>query len=379
MCKINYSDDSIKSVNSVLSRTSFITLTVSSAAFTLFVLLGAFASAFSAQKISILESLYYLFGNNSVTAVNLAVGLLVFVAFALLTAAIAITYNGAAKGDNTKSIKGLNLLLGSLIYMVILAGCLVIVSLSSISVTYYQSIMSNSLKNKHYYNNYSDASFNFFIYIAFGAGAITLIISLIRLVLSMRRAAMGKPLTAKGSALTLISSIYCASITGIAFIVNLCRLVMPDNYVVTNTDTVQNITFSPSVLLFLMLNVITSAAMVVILIAIPVITSIYSSVVHRTDRAGANDMYSYYATNVYNQAQNRTPYTNPVQPQPYPYGQPYEQFHAQKQAEKAANNTNNNSSFQQTEQASQNSSDNEKNISSDSGLKADDNGLNLEK
>ncbi|MGN0471174.1 MAG: hypothetical protein ACI4GV_09710 [Acutalibacteraceae bacterium] len=372
----NYSDDSIISVKSVLSRTSFVTLTVSTAAFSLFVLLGSLASAFSAQKISILESLYYLFGSYSVMAVNLVVGLLVFGAFAIMTAAMAITYS-ASKGDSSKLVKGLNLMLGSLIYMVILASCLVIVSLSSISVTYYQSVIANKLKDNYIHYNYSDASFYFFIYVLFGAGAITLIISLIRLVLSMRRAAVGKCLTAKGSGLTLISSIYCASLTGISFIVNLCRLVMPDSDILKNTDISPDIVFNPSVLMLLMLNVIISAAMVIILVDIPIITSIYSSEVHRTNRSLSNNMYSNYATNVYNQVPNRTPYTNPVQPQPYiPYGQPYEQFHAQKQAEQAANN---NSASQQTPQAPQDSPDNSQTVPSDNGSQADDNGLNLKK
>lgn len=379
MRKFNYSDDSVISLNSVLSRTSFVTLTVSTAIFSLFVLLGSLASAFSAQKISILESLYYLFGSYSIMAVNLVVGLLVFAAFAIMTLGMAITYSGS-KGDSSKLVKGLNLMLGSLIYMIILAGCLVIVSLSSISVTYYQSVIANKLKNDYMYYNYSDASFNFFIYVLFGAGAITLIISLIRLVLSMRRAALGMQLTAKGSGLTLISSIYCASLTGISFIVNLCRLVMPDSYIVTNADTVQDIAFNPSVLMLLMLNVITSATMVVMLTDIPVITSLYSSEVHRTNRSLSNNMYSNYATNVYNQVPNRTPYTNPVQPQPYiPYGQPYEQFHAQKQSEQAANNNFNNPEFQQPAQTPQNNPNTTQTVLSDNNSQTDDNGLNLEK
>ena len=376
MRKFNYSDDSVISLNSVLSRTSFVTLTVSTAIFSLFVLLGSLASAFSSQKISILESLYYLFGSYSIMAVNLVVGLLVFAAFAIMTAAMAITYSGS-KGDSSKLVKGLNLMLGSLIYMVILASCLVIVSLSSISVTYYQSVIANKLKDNYIHYNYSDASFNFFIYVLFGAGAITLIISLIRLVLSMRRAALGMQLTAKGSGLTLISSIYCASLTGISFIVNLCRLVMPDSDILKNTDISPDIVFNPSVLMLLMLNVIISAAMVIILVDIPIITSIYSSEVHRTNRSLSNNMYSNYATNVYNQVPNRTPYTNPVQPQPYiPYGQPYEQFHAQKQAEQA---TNNNFASQQTPQAPQGSPDNSQTVPSDNDSQVDDNGLNLNK
>lgn len=379
MRKFNYSDDSVISLNSVLSRTSFVTLTVSTAAFSLFVLLGSLASAFSAQKISILESLYYLFGSYSVMAVNLVVGLLVFAAFAIMTAAMAITYSGS-KGDSSKLIKGLNLMLSSLIYMIILASCLVIVSLASISVTYYQSVIANKLKNDYMYYNYSDTSFNFCVYVLFGAGAITLIISLIRLVLSMRRAALGQHLTAKGAGLTLISSIYCASLTGISFIVNLCRLVMPDSYIVTNTDISPDIVFNPSVLMLLMLNVIISAAMVVMLTDIPVITSLYSSEVHRMNRSLSNNMYSNYATNVYNQAPNRTPYTNPVQPQPYiPYGQPYEQFHAQKQVEQVANNNVNNNEIQQPAQIPQNNPNTTQTVPSDNGTQADDNGLNLNK
>ncbi|MDD6488900.1 MAG: hypothetical protein PUG48_03665 [Clostridia bacterium] len=379
MRNFNYSDDSVISVQSVLSRTSFVTLTVSTAAFSLFVLLGSLASAFSFQKISVLESLYYLFGNDSVMAVNLVVGLLVFAAFAIMTAAMAITHSGS-KGDSSKLVKGLNLMLGSLIYMVILASCLVIVSLSSISVTYYQSVIGNKLKDSHYYTDYSNSSFNFFVYVLFGAGAITLIIALIRLVLSMRRAALGQTLTAKGAGLALISSIACASLTGISFIVNLCRLVMPDSYIVTNTDTAPDIVFNPSVLMLLMLNVIISAAMVVILTDIPVITSLYSSEVHRMNRSLSNNMYSNYATNVYNQTPNRTPYTNPVQPQPYvPYGQPYEQFHAQKQAEQAAKNNSDNTKSQQKAPVQQNTPENTQTVPSDNGTQADDNGLNLNK
>ena len=371
MCKLN-SNDSISSVNSILSRTSFVTLTVASAVFSLFVLFSSVAAAFSVQQIGLLQSLYYLFGNNSVMAVNLIVGLLVFFDFALLTVAMTVTHLAAVHGNTAKTTKGLTLILASLIYMVILAGCLVIFSLSSISVTYYQSVLKDSTSKYTYY--YDIATSRFFVYVLFGAGAITLIISLIRLVLSMRRASIGEMLTAKGSALTLISSIYCASLTGISFIVNLCRLVIPDN---SNIENFEKVNFNPSILLLLMLNVIMSAAMVIILIDIPVITSLYTSVVNKFNRSNSNNIYTPYATNVYNQAPNRTPYTNPVKPQPYiPYGQPY----APRQAH---NPTNNNYQPQQNQpqqptQPVQNSV-NEQTPSSDNGSHTDDNSLNLEK
>lgn len=332
---------SISIVKALFSRTSFLTLTVASAAFTLFTLLSTVAASFGNQKNAILASLYYFFGDNSIMAVNLVTGLMVSILFALLTFGMLTSYLGATKNNESQMRQGINIILGSMIYMVILASCLIIIALASVSVTYYNSwVMSDTDNSSSYarYTSYSNSSSLFLVYVLFGAGIMTLIIALIRLVLSIRRAANGINLTTKGSALTLISGIYCASITGISFIVTLCNLVMPYDYLSDNKMP------EPTALLILMISVLISAAMTVVLIDLCILTSIYSSSVNRINKAIANDIYSGYATNIYNQTQNRTPYINPVQNSnvPSPQARPYTaQTHAQYMT--SINNQNGNS------------------------------------
>ena len=320
------SAQSISTVRSFLSRTSFLTMTITSAAFTLFFLFTTITSSFSKQKNDVLASLYYFFGDNSVMAVNLIVGTIVTILFLLLTLGLLMAYLGAIKNEDSKMLQGINIILGSLIYMVILASCMIIVAFTSISVTYYQATALNNDTNSYYssYSSYSSSSYTFFLYILFGTGVMTLSIALIRLVLSIRRAANGKPLTTKGGVLTLIFSIYGASLTGISFIVSLCNLVMPYDYIKDNKM------LEPAALLILMLSVITNAAMTVMLIDLSVLTSVYSSAVNRINKANSRNIYAQYATNLYNQNQNRTPYVNPVQKMPSPPAQPYTaQTHAQ--------------------------------------------------
>ncbi len=328
----NYqSSQSISTVKAFFSRTSFLTLTVASAALTLFSIFNTIALTFGNQKNSVISSLYYFFGDNSVIAVNLIVGILVSLLFAFITFGMLNSYLGAIKNDNKQMLKGINIILGSLIYMVILASCLIIISLSSISVTYYSNAFENSSSDNRYYQsqNYLSASSTFFIYVLFGTGIMTLSIALIRLMLSIRRAANNITLNSKGSALALISAIYGASLTGISFIVNLCNLVMPYEYI---SDSKM---LEPASLLILMISVLINAAVTVLLIDLSILISIYSSNVNRINKNSHQNIYSKYATNIYTQTPNRTPYINPVQKtnqfntQPYPVQTQYNPSPAQ--------------------------------------------------
>lgn len=331
----NYqSAQNIATVKSFFSRTSFLTLTISTAAFTLFLLLNTMVSSFGKQKNDVLASLYYFFGDNSVMPVNLITGIFLLVLFVLLSFGMLSAYLGATRNSHPKMLQGINIILGSLIYMVILASCLIIIALSSISVTYYQSVRFDTTNSYSQYSNYSNSSSLFFLYVAFGAGIITLIIALIRLILSIRRAANGQPLTTKGYVLGLISGIYCASITGISFIVSLCNLVMPYEYVSNNKMP------DPATLLIMMITVLINAAMTLILIDTCILATVYSSAANAVNRNLTKDMYSKYATNLYDQTQNRKPYINPVQNAdiPSPQAKPYTaQTHAQYMASVTVN------------------------------------------
>lgn len=303
-------------VRNLFSRTSFITLIISTAVFTLFVLINTLVLSFSNSQNDLLLSLYYFFGNNSYFTVNLIFGILITIPFATVLYGMITSYFGASKQDDRKLELGTNIILGSLIYMVIFASCFVIISFASVSVSYYTSTLLDNKPTYHYINS----SEKFFYYVLFGAGIITLLVALIRLILSIRRILKKQQVTTKGAGLSLVASIYCASITAISFIVSLFNLLMP--YERISNDVV----FSKSSLLILMVAILLSASMTIILIDMSILISIYSSYANKFNRKNHQDYYSYYATNMYNQYPNRTPYQNPVPPRsPSPMTKPYNQ------------------------------------------------------
>lgn len=310
------SETGIKTVVSVISRTSFITLIITSAVFSAFALLSTIFYTCAKQKYNVLNSLYVLIGESSIPFVNLICGMILFALLVLLTVSLLTAYLGASKNNISKLLKGLNMTLNSLVGLIIFASCLLIIAFASVSATYFDFNL-NFHSNYYDYTGMYDATSLFFLCILFGAGAITLIISLIRFVLSLRNAANGNGLVKGGVTLTIISSIYCASITAISFIINLGKLVIPYNYMTSSK------TLDPSLLIGILFSVILSAALTIMLVAIAVITVSYSSSVNKSMYPN-NNYINNYATNFSNQRLNRTPYVNPVQPSmPVPPAKPY--------------------------------------------------------
>src|SRR5574344_2299590 len=98
-------------VKNIFSRTSFLTLTVSTAAFSLFFLLYTIVACTAQYKIPYIYSLYYFFGDNSISLSNLIFGIFIFALFIILSVSFMNLYKGAKSNDDHKLMQGINMTL----------------------------------------------------------------------------------------------------------------------------------------------------------------------------------------------------------------------------------------------------------------------------
>lgn len=279
------------------SRTSVLTVTVASAILTALIIFQTIISGYSGKKINMLAALYYLFGNNSASIVNVVFGSIVSLITILFFASFLSIYLKAKSIDEDSPASGLSLLLFSSITYVIVASITIILSFASISVLRYQSQeLITKYDSREFGSNYryseaytsSNASNDFICYIAFGTFAILLGIGAVRLILAMRKACMGEVLANRGGSLFLIGSIGMVSLTCISFIVALFDLVSNDS------------ALDPIILLFSIINVLIFGAASAVLFGLIFLESHYSMLVNRTYKTPhATSYYASYATNVY--------------------------------------------------------------------------------
>ncbi len=317
--------NSIATVKKLFSRTSFLTLTSATGALSAFVILSTLAYSFGLQQNTVLKSLYYLFGNTNagIFTVNLIMGIFTAVPLVILTFTLISAQRSADNNNDGGLRKSIDRMLFCCIYFIILASCIIIFALASVSVIYRESLLSAEYyyySDYYYYSAYSAL----ISYVFCGTTVICLLVSATRLVLSLRRAASNQPLTAKGSVLAIISGFVISAISIIIFIADLSKLITPyDSSLESGANTIG---IDASELLILMSELLLIGAAAVCFITFTILTIVYSGFVSNSTKAASHQFVQPYAANIHNQPLNRPPYRNPavnpnvnrIQSAPYP-------------------------------------------------------------
>ena len=260
-----------EAVNKTLSRLSCVTLSVSFLALAVFEIIQTFFSSLNAKRLNFLESVYYMLGDGSISIVNIVFGAAIFLILITITAGLFITHEGAVKNSGSHLRTGLNMTLYALSVSIVFEVICIVISLASISIINYNYYVS--IKNNSTYESYeSTSAINlFFLTVVFGAAAVTLTISLIRLILSFKRNIFNKEISKKGAILTVISSIFAAVIIGCVFCTTLFSLVFPQ-YDRSNPQAPD-----PAELTMNTLYLLITASLVVIFIVIPIVVFYFMS------------------------------------------------------------------------------------------------------
>lgn len=333
----NYNDSQFSGASLIkrfFSRTSVLTVTVASAIFSVLVILQTIISATSGNKINMLASLYYLFNNQNIPIINAVFGLLVCIVAILFFMSFLSIYLKAKSTDPEPPVSGLSLLTISSIVYIIVACITVTLAFASISVLRYESYQNSITYDSREFSSapqtYTSmhASYDFFIYILFGAAAIIIGIGAVRVALAMKKACLREEIPSnRGGALLLIGAIASLSMTTITFFTYLSSLVIADI----------SSSFKPADLLISIINVLIFASVTVVFFGIAFLSSSYSSIINKTYHSSQklNSYYASYATNVYptnavrppmpsvtpyNQTRNQ--YNPPIPPQPPVYAPP---------------------------------------------------------
>lgn len=320
----NYNDNQVSGaglVKKFFTRTSFLTVTIASAILSALIIFQTVISVVSESKLNMLASIYYLFDNQNIAIINAVFGVIVCIASILFFMSFLSIYLKAISSDSEPPASGFSLLtISSIIYITI--SCITIIfAFASISVLRYESYQ-NSLTYDHREftqspNTYSliQANYDLFVYFLFGAAAIILGISAVRVSLAIKKVCKGEEIpTTRGGALFLIGSIASLSMTIIAFFTALGNLVIPD---VTST-------LKPLDLLTYIINVLIYASATAIFLGLAFLYSNYSALINKTYQRTprVTSYYAGYATNVY-----PTNAVRPPMPPVTPYIQTRNQFY----------------------------------------------------
>lgn len=311
----------LRQVCSFFSKGVFLVAGISSAVLTFLLILKTVVTSVKSQPDNLLESLYYFFGSKSVPFVNLVMGILASLFFAMLSFSF-LRLNSHVKKTNTAPTQAVfKPMLISLAYLIILATVFTIIALGSISVLSYQAKINefSEYHNTTVYNYYNPAEDLFFPYVLFSAAAIMISISVFRLLFSIKHTTNLESPSNAGVTTSLIALISGAVLCAFNFVMNLSSFLMPSSMINENQ------TLDAVVLITLMISTLISAAVVVLLIASAVIVSRYNDMVHRVFKVRSHDYISAYATNVTPQDMNRRPMPQPTEYRPaqrYGY-QPY--------------------------------------------------------
>lgn len=320
----NYNDNQVSGaglVKKFFTRTSFLTVTIASAILSALIIFQTVISVVSDSKLNMLASIYYLFDNQNTAIINAVFGVIVCIASILFFMSFLSIYLKSVSSDPEPPASGFSLLtISSIIYIAV--SCItVIFAFASISVLRYESYQNSLTYDYREFtkapNTYSlmQANYDLFVYFLFGAAAIILGISAVRVSLAIKKVCKGEEIpTTRGGALFLIGSIASLSMTIIAFFTSLGNLVIPD----------VNSTLKPLDLLTYIINVLIYASAAAILLGLAFLYSNYSSLINKIYQRtpSVTSYYAGYATNVY-----PTNAVRPPMPPVTPYIQTRNQFY----------------------------------------------------
>lgn len=278
-------------VKNFFSRITMLTVSISFAALTFFLICQTVISAALQTEYKEIASLYYFANDNANGVMNAVVGGIVSVLFAVISISFFKLYFDNKKSNDKPQTKALKPLTASFVVFTVLSCIFVIIAYSSIRVINFKTWSDN-----HFH--FLDAETNFFIYTFFGAFIIILGIGLIRLFLAVTRTANGKTPSKCGYALSLTGLFGCASLTSITFLTKLYSIVVYNPY-----NELQPLTLLNSIV-----EVFVYAAATVAFIALIYAFVQYSYLYDRIAPKRPNSYYASYSTNYNaNYARNNFP------------------------------------------------------------------------
>lgn len=308
-------------VKNFFSCTTLLTVSISFAVLTFFLICQTVISAALQTEYNEIASLYYFANDNANGVMNAVVGVIVSVLFAFISISFFKLYFDNKKSNDKPQAKALKPLTASFVVFTVLSCIFLIIAYSSISVLNYKLNYKPWTDN---HRHYFAAETNFFVFTLYGAFIIIFGIGIIRLLLAIARTADGKMPSKCGYALSLTGLFGCASLTSITFLLKLFSVVVYNHY----TE------FSPLNLLNSVVEVFVYAAATVAFIALSYAFIQYSYLYERIAPKRSNSYYASYSTN-YNVNYARNNY--PTQQQ-----RPSMQFNSQHQAaENVPNGTDN--------------------------------------
>ncbi len=269
---MNNNQNAIRPVKALFGRNSILTLGISLAALSVFLLLRNISAAVYGKQLDLYSSLYYMFGPGSVSIVNIVMGVLTAGVIFAIAAGLFSSRFAIIKSEKP-SASTLNFLKTAVFASIILTILLIIFSFASVAVINYRSIPSTIDNYGYSSDRYSTmaAQSLFWLTIIFGALILMAEISFLRLLFAMTRTLNDQGYKKNGVILSTISAIAAAFTTAITFAVTLFKLVTPSGdyaYNISRDLPVQGL--EPSQLILDTLNVIVFAAATVAFIAMAV-------------------------------------------------------------------------------------------------------------
>ncbi len=262
-----------ESVRKTLARISVVTLAVTALSLSVFEFVRILFSVANEKKYDSFESLYYMFGDKSVSIVDLILGLLIFAVLIFATVGVFMCRSAAVKNNTNSLSGGITIITAALVGAVVVEVVYIVISLASVSVCnyeYYNSLHSKAAESREFPIGL------FFGTVITGAAVLTLTISLLRLMISFKKNMNTKnEFFQKGAALSMVSSIVGSVIMSMVFTGQLFSLVLP-NYSASELAAPD-----PVELVVTMLNILISAAATVALIDLSIIIGYFGSFADR--------------------------------------------------------------------------------------------------
>lgn len=267
-------------IKNFFSRTTMLTVSISFAALTFFLICQTIISAALQTEYKEIASLYFFAYDKADGVINAVVGGIVSILFAIISISFFRLYFDNKKGNDKPQTNALKPLTASFVVFTVLSCIFVIIAYSSIRVMNFKTWSDNHF---HYF----DAETNFFVYSFFGTFIIIFGIGMIRLLLAVTRTANEKTPSKCGYALSLTGLFGCASLTSITFLTKLYSIVVYNPY---NE-------LKPLTLLNSVVEVFVYAAATVAFIALIYAFIQYSYLYDRIAVRRPNSYYASYATN----------------------------------------------------------------------------------
>ena len=269
----------------LFSKSSVMTLAVTLIILAAAVLGRAITAMIYSQRLSVCNSLYQMFGTDSIPIINIVTG--VVTACILVFLAIGLFSARSGANSNPPVTAGLSFLKTGLIVSLVYTALAVIASFASVSVINYSDISG-------YVNgiNFSAAGL-FWLTMFFGVAMICCEIAFLRMCSSMIANLQTGAIVKKGAGLTFFASIIGVVTAIVAFCIKLFRLTSPPkDYIKNVLDDKVTQNLNNSEMLINCFNVLIFAAGVVIFVTLLIISGAYA--IHSDDivRAARNGGYN---------------------------------------------------------------------------------------